>query len=231
MVVRLTRGERALARVMLACLRVLGYAVRRGKDPYSPSCARLYELLQGRPRPNLSPELAEIGARYDRGAVVFEARHRGQPVGVMTLYAPSEGHSRTLDALGARLPDAITLDGVLDAGRLIVHPDYRRGASLAFLVLLLNAQVYSRDHGRRYWIAASSPALVRLLREIAPSTTRLERNPAHVLDEQLARYWHAYRAGRRPPTRALLYDLVDSPPSTMLRAAVRRALESGRLQP
>ena len=214
--------DRALRRSLEVAARISGYQVHLTVEPTEEEMRRLHQAIHGCEPPTIPAELQGIAESYARGAAVFVARHRGRPVGILTLFQPTS-RCRTTDAMGVRLPDGVALSEVLDIGQLAVTREHRGGARFAILSLLAAVQRHTQLVGRTYWIGATSPGLVSMFRSMNPSLVTLEADPERSFDAKLARYWDIYRGGKRKPLVPFIMENdAASPTSIVLGHLFRR---------
>ena len=188
------------------------------------------QAVMGDRRANIPRSVRHIERRYARMAVTFVARHRGRPVGTLTLYAPTT-HSRTVQSAALELPEGVRPWQVLDIGRLAVLPEYRGGARLALLGLLAAAQRFSERAGRTYWVGMTSPGLVRAFRALNPTLRLLEPAAEDRRSPLLVRYWVAYRAGSNTTLVPFILASAGASPYRLLSRHAARLVRARLTRP
>lgn len=212
----LTRLDCAFRGALERIARLRRYRIEREIAPDAQTLSAYLLAIRERPLPSIPPELQHIDEHYRNNAIVFVARHRGRPCGLLTLYTP-RGQSRTLQSMGAALPPGVELDEVLDIGQLVIAPEHRGGSRLTMLSLLAAAQHHSDRVGRRYWVGATAEGLLRVFRQLNPSLVELDVGAVERSPEQ-ARYWAAYRRDSSAQLRAfILQPNVGSPSKVLSR--------------
>ena len=214
--------DRVMRNALDTTAAVVGYKVVT--DAPRADADQVFHAVDG-PRPAFPADVAWVAEHYARQEHIFVSYFRGEPVGTLSLFQPDH-ECRTLSSSGCALPAGVTTDDVLDIGRLVIARGHRGGARFTMLCLLAAAQRFSQKAGRIFWIGNTPASLVEVFRGLNPTVRLLapaprasskgDASPAASGDDDVHRYWAAYRDLNHRPLVSFILRPDGGAPSTVL---------------